>query len=420
MTSAVPGPVAAGPGAAAMDVAAVERMLATVYRLAADEFTGRRTGTPGGRAAAAWLADELRRVGAAVSVDEFPVTGAVKDLYRTPLLHWSNDLGTWRLVHRRDFCEHLASAAAPQPRTGRLAQPGEADVRGAWLLGDELSANRVERAAAAGALGLLVPRGTDEAGWMPKMIAATARVALPVLAVRADVHRQMHAFAAGTGAVTASVPLRTVDVTGANVLGVLRDGEPRGLSVLLTAHFDGVGDDPEVRLPAAADNASGVAVVLEAARQLRTGLDPRVGLAVALLDAEEAGAHGSAHHAARVPAGTFVINVDGAAGLGEAAAVEAGGPAHPLLAAVDRAGRQVEIPLRAGAMPSDNRRYAAAGIPAIGIGMGVPGYQTPAETPDRVQHGTLLAAARLVVATVQHLASARRQRQVWPHGAHTG
>jgi hypothetical protein len=57
-------------------------------------------------------------------------------------------------------------------------------------------------------------------------------------------------------------------------------------------------------------------------------------------------------------------------------------------------------------MASDNRRYAAAGLPAIGIGMGTPGYQTPAETPGRVDPATLIAATRLVLATVRHLAQA--------------
>ncbi len=56
-------------------------------------------------------------------------------------------------------------------------------------------------------------------------------------------------------------------------------------------------------------------------------------------------------------------------------------------------------------MASDNRRYAAAGLPAIGIGMGMPGYQTTAETPDRVEARTLLAATNLVTATVNHLAN---------------
>ena len=112
----------------------------------------------------------------------------------------------------------------------------------------------------------------------------------------------------------------TVDVSGANVYGSFRRGTP---AIPLTAHFDGVGDDPDgTRFPAAADNASGVAVVIEAARQLHQRLPDTVGLAVALLDGEEARAIGSAHHAPQVEARTRVINLDGIAARDEAAAVE--------------------------------------------------------------------------------------------------
>jgi hypothetical protein len=58
------------------------------------------------------------------------------------------------------------------------------------------------------------------------------------------------------------------------------------------------------------------------------------------------------------------------------------------------------VPLVAGPVASDNRRYAAAGRPAIGIGAGMTGYHSPADTPERVEPGTLMAVARLVVATV--------------------
>ncbi|WP_239071877.1 hypothetical protein [Amycolatopsis sp. SID8362] len=100
-----------------------------------------------------------------------------------------------------------------------------------------------------------------------------------------------------------------------------------------------------------------------------------------------------------------MLNIDGAAQLGDDAAVEAGGAAHALLAALDQAGRETGVPLRAGAMPSDNRRYAATGLASVGIGMGMPGYQTPAETADCVESDTLISATRLVVAAVQQLAS---------------
>jgi len=48
---------------------------------------------------------------------------------------------------------------------------------------------------------------------------------------------------------------------------------------------------------------------------------------------------------------------------------------------------------------SDNRRYAAAGLATVGIGAGMAGYHSPADTADRVDPATLAAVARLVVAT---------------------
>lgn len=371
-----------------------DRLVATVAELAADGYAGRRVGTAGGRAAAGWLADRLRDLGAVVSTQEFSVTG-VRELYAMPVVRWRGE----GLRHRRDFVEHLASADLPAPRTGTLAVDGE-PLRDRWVLAPAAEPDVVSRAVAEEALGLLVPRGTDSAGWMPKMITGPATQPIPMVFVRTELHARM---LAERGGVAASVPVRTVAVNGVNVHGVLAEPMADAVSVLLTAHYDGVGDDPDQRLPAAGDNASGVAVVLEAARLLASSLPAGVGLAVALLDAEEAGAHGSRHHAPQVRADTQVVNIDGAAELDGSAAIEAGGPAHPLLAALDQAGRQVGVALRAGAMASDNRRYAAAGLPAVGIGMGIPGYQTPAETPDRVDLSTLVAATRLVVATVHQL-----------------
>ena len=381
MSSATSGPAVVAAGLPPRPA----RMRAVVEELAADRYAGRRIGTAGGRAAVTWLADLLRAAGALVRLEEFPVTGTVREVYAVPtLMNWSAG-GTGDPVFRRDFCEHLASADLPNPQTGR------------------------------GALGILVPRDPDAAGWMPKMIAGPAPAALPVLAVRTDLHEQLRTTSHGS-AVTAAVPVRTVDVTGVNVHGEFRP--PRGgLSLLLTAYFDGVGDDPHgLRFPAACDNAAGVAAIIEAARVLHHALPDDIGLSVALLDGEEAGAAGSARHAPTVEPGTVVINLDGAAHLGEAAAVEAGGPAGPLLAALDLAGRQTGVPLRAQAMPSDNRRYAAAGLPTVGIGMGMPGYQTPAETHDRVQDAALTFAARLLTATAVNLAHGSNAGRADPHG----
>ncbi|WP_328989678.1 M28 family metallopeptidase [Kribbella sp. NBC_01245] len=392
MTTASPRPVAAPVHGGA----SADRMLETVRDLASDRYQGRRVGTPGGRMAAQWLASQLAELGATVQLDSFEVTG-VKELTSTPVAI----IGQRRLTHRRDFAEQLSSAQVDVPRPAQLV-PADADTwRDGWVIVAAADQQALARASAEDVAGLLVPRGVDEAGWMPKMIAGPPTGQVAIVSVRADLHADLAHHLSET--LTASVPMRTITTTGTNVYGVFAEPSPGHPSVLLTAHFDGVGDDPNQRFPAAADNASGVAVALEAARLLSATLPNNVGLAVALLDGEEAGARGSAHHAPQLAPGTFVINVDGAARLGDAAAVEAGGPAELLLAALDQAGRHTGVPLRAGAMASDNRRYAAAGLPAIGIGMGMPGYQTPAETPDRVEATTLLAAADLVVATVHAL-----------------
>lgn len=400
-TAPHPGP--ATPAGPITDDTATQRMLATVHRLAAPDLTGRRTGTPGGRASAAWLADQLRADGATVTLDRLTVVGAVKELYATPVAVYADHTGTTHaLVHRRDFCEHLATADLPTPATGKVTTATDDDIRGAWVTAEGYDPEAAAHLAGRGAAGMLVPRGTDSDGWMPKMIAGPPAGALPVLALHTDWHQRLDTTFGTT--LTASVPLRTVDVQAVNVYATFRPALPGRANVLLTAHYDGVGDDPHQPMPAAADNASGVAAILEAARQLAHS-DLDIGLAVALLDAEEAGAHGSGRHATGLTPGTLVINLDGAAALHEACAVEAGGDADRLLAALDRAGRITGVALRGQAMPSDNRRYAAAGHAAVGIGMGIPGYQTPAETPDRVEPATLAAAARLVIAAVEHLAT---------------
>jgi Zn-dependent M28 family amino/carboxypeptidase len=248
---------------------------------------------------------------------------------------------------------------------------------------------------AHGAAGLLIGRDTDPGGWHYTVLAGSDLGPLPMLTLDPATHTAMMA---AKGRLTASAPIRRSDVTAANVHAHWHLG--RG--ILLTAHFDGVGDHPGLRQPGASDNASGVAVVLEAARVLAPILPSGAGLAVALLDAEELGALGSAHHAAQLreaATSPLVINVDGAGRLEDAVAVEAGGPAHALLARLDQAGRHIGLPLKPGPVASDNRRYAATGLAAVGIGAGMGGYHSPADTPDRVDPQTLVAVCRLVVAT---------------------
>ncbi|MGW0434247.1 M28 family peptidase [Micromonospora sp. NPDC003197] len=397
---------------AALEMVSVDRLTATVTALAGDAFTGRRVGTPGNIAARTWLATQLTDLGAAVTTDPFPVR-AVPDIYAAPNVRWGTGTTTASLSFGRDVSLHLASANLAAPRHAPLGIAGTGDPTGLWLIVPAGMSLFDAYGHADGAAGLLLPSGVDADGWQFTMLAGSEPGPLPILTLSTAVHDWLTQMAlAGQGWLAADAPIRRVDVTAANLYGQLRDATAGHPELLLTAHFDGVGDHPGLRQPAAADNASGVAVVLEAVRVLSAALPEGPdggdlsagggGLSVALLDGEEVGALGSAHHATRLTearAQPLVINVDGAGHLWQAAAVEAGGPAHGLLAVLDQAGRHTGVPLVPGPVASDNRRYSGAGFAAIGVGAGMAGYHSPADTADRVEPDTLVAITRLVVAT---------------------
>jgi Zn-dependent M28 family amino/carboxypeptidase len=82
------------------------------------------------------------------------------------------------------------------------------------------------------------------------------------------------------------------DYSGANVIGHLAGQDPRARTLVVTAHYDHLGLRNGVLYPGADDNASGVAVLLAAARHFARH-PPRHNIVFAALDAEELGLHGA-------------------------------------------------------------------------------------------------------------------------------
>jgi Zn-dependent M28 family amino/carboxypeptidase len=94
-------------------------------------------------------------------------------------------------------------------------------------------------------------------------------------------------------------PAQTVE--SANVVGILPGTDPL-LSqqvIIIGAHYDHVGDDPERRYSGRNDNASGIAVLLEIARLWHeTDYQPRHSVLFAAWGAQEPGQIGSNHYVA--------------------------------------------------------------------------------------------------------------------------
>ena len=294
-------------------------------------------------------------------------------------------------------------------RTRRLELEGVA-ASGMWLILDaipqgEALATFAAECAAKGVIGLLAPQLPNAEGYLVKRIVGQRPVALPVLSVRADLLPTLEGQR-----VVASAPIRPTHPLGGHVLGVLPGSDPTLATapLIVSAHYDGVGDDGPAgeggdRLPCATDNAAGVAVILELARLLASSPQrPQRSIIFAALDAEEVNAVGSRFYATALRAQgvtPLVVNLDGAAHLHEVIQIEPGPGAAALLVALDLAGEYLEMPLAVGQISSDNRRFAAAGFPSVGVGIGLSGLHTPADMVDRVEPEAMRRAGKLLLAT---------------------
>lgn len=391
----------------------LSRIRDDLAQLCADGFAGRRVGTPGHDRARDWLTDRFAALGLETTTFKFILDTPVLDLYATPTLTVATgDSGTqhW-LEHRRDFSEHPRSANHPGVVAGvAVAMESTVDRNGTWALletmpqGRELSA-LVDAVACQGVIGLLTPQQPGSNGYLTKRIAALPTVALPVVAVRADLLSTL-----ACRWIRATVPVRASIATGGHVLGRLAGTDDTLIDapLLIGAHYDGVGDDPTGRIPGAVDNAAAVAVVLELARFL-TELDkrPRRPIIFAAFDAEEMNALGS-HAYARALADRhvrpLVLNLDGAARFNGAVSVEAGPGADALVTSLDRAGRTLAVPLVMGPVASDNRRFAGQGFPAVGLGLGGTAIHSPADVPEQVDAEAQRLAGALLLAVAWDLA----------------
>ena len=116
---------------------------------------------------------------------------------------------------------------------------------------------------------------------------------IPIIAINPEHYNRMYRVLARDIAVTVEVQVRNrhgVSVTQAhNVVGEIRGTDLADEVVMLGAHFDTWHASPN-----ASDNTSGVAVMLEAMRILKTvGAAPRRTIRIALWSGEEQGLYGS-------------------------------------------------------------------------------------------------------------------------------
>ncbi|MGE0547453.1 MAG: M28 family metallopeptidase [Kofleriaceae bacterium] len=196
--------------------------------------------------------------------------------------------------------------------------------------------------------------------------------------------------------------------TGANVVAMLPSTTGTGDLVVMGAHFDSVPAGP-----GAADNATGVAIVLAAARYLRDLPVRQHPVAFVLFDEEEIGLIGSkAYAAALMSAATPVAavhNFDMLSFDGDGdRAVELWSPAPELATLYEQHGAAGGMPIQSVVFKySDHQAFIEAGFVALGVGEEfvaddhTPHYHKATDTYEQVSFPYLAEVTHLALAVVE-------------------
>lgn len=159
------------------------------------------------------------------------------------------------------------------------------------------------------------------------------------------------------------------EIEAHNVLGLLPGDDPQHQDeiVIISAHYDHVGSDPDGTIyNGANDNATGVAIVLEIARLWQSqGFHPARSVLFAAWDAEEQGLYGSQYYVSdpviSLDQTVAMLNLE-MAGVGDNLNIGGqGAMADQLQASANSFGFTVEIDPQGG---SDDINFQEAGIPA--------------------------------------------------------
>ncbi len=345
-----PSPAAAAPETA--DGPAETRMLAHMRYLAV-ELGPRDLESGGERRAALYLADTLRGLGYATTVQEFPITrydpasqvGLLapesRDLRALPLEGSPQGDVSGPLV---DVGLGTASDVAASPPEGKVAliQRGQISFQ-----------EKVDNAAAAGAVAAVIHN--NEAGIFRGVLPQGAQA--PVLGVSQREGEALRELLQ-SGPVDLRVLVRRFTVMSQNVIA-----EKPGASgpiVVVSAHYDSV---PGTQ--GASDNASGTAIVLTLAEELVDSALPYT-LRFIGFGGEEVGLLGSRHYLSTLPPGeqeriAAVLNFDAVAG---APPLEVAGDSA-LAAQVQAFDEAVVFAALPPGVASDHVPFLRADIPAV-------------------------------------------------------
>lgn len=382
-----------------------EQLIKDLLFLTSKETEGRVSGSRGARVTANYLANELASLGMQQvgEVGYFSYLEIHAARLEGPVIL---SVGTKVLRHRIDFGE-ISRFSNPKGNNinGELIIVRDGDdieppnLKGKVVLIPEIPksldlVSTVQGAEEAGVLALLIEGG--EPRWFTKSLQGARSQSIPVFRIRRKVVRELENLQGEV--VNLQLPLISENQKCQNVLGLM-PGKNTSKTLVLSAHYDHLGDDPGgFRFPGAVDNASGVGIILEIARNLARRPLP-FNILCAFFTGEESGLLGAKHFVknAKVPI-TAAINIDSIGFEPTLNKMRNGHnkPGHWLgdLSAEIIKKHKVEISWISGG--EDSRAFQLENIPAIGLG------QKPIDPNQRGIHTPLDTFENLYLETVKH------------------
>lgn len=180
-----------------------------------------------------------------------------------------------------------------------------------------------------------------------------------------------------------------------NLIGILKGRDPKAPALALMAHYDSVPGSP-----GAADDAAGVASILETVRTLKTHGAPKRDVLVVLTDGEEAGLLGAQAFFNTDPAAAhvgYIINLETRGGGGRAAMFETAGDNGGDIEAFTKAAKRPDSNSLSvyiyKHLPNDTDFTVAKQHGKVGLNFAFIGrqfdYHSPSSTPEALDLGSV-------------------------------
>lgn len=428
------------------DSTALRHLRTDVFTLADDSMMGRETGTKGEQMAAAYIMDRFRQLGLAPKGDDHTYLNAFQ-FAALPRTGPDNtlQLGRHTLKLGEDFYPLGYSANAQvltrvarckygilAPELGRndfegvdvkdhaacmsISSPDGIHPHSKWLAHNDLR-SRINDAVKLGANAIIFYNDAPDMANDPpkdfemKLLPTT----VPVVFLTKNGFEKL---GQDGDPVVIHTDIIREEKTGHNVIGYMGNGKP--YTVVIGAHYDHLGMGGEGSLyrgePAihngADDNASGVAVLLQLAADLRNMPNAKNNNYLFMaFSGEEKGLYGSnawtKNPTLPIDSLTYMINMDMVGRLDSASnlAINSIGtsPSWPGITKLKVGGLNIKT-TEGGVGPSDHTSFYLQGVPAIHFFTGSePDYHKPSDDAAKLDYPGMLRIARYIEAVITTL-----------------